>query len=67
MIKGSGSMSHKVYRLCLLSVALIAIIGGIFYYLNYAKKSQMVTDGTLVQNSNFILERNGSSEEGYKL
>jgi len=41
-------MSHKVYRLCLLSVAVLAIIGGIFYYLNYSQKNQISTEGTLV-------------------
>jgi hypothetical protein len=41
-------MSHKIYRVCLLSVVIIAIVGGIFYYLNYVQKSNEITEGTLV-------------------
>lgn len=43
-------MSHKLYRMCLLSVVILAIVGGIFYYLNYAKEKTEITDGTLVRN-----------------
>lgn len=41
-------MSHKLYRMCLLSVVIIAIIGGIFYYLNYVRDEKDITEGTLV-------------------
>lgn len=43
-------MSHKLYRMCLLSVVIIAIVGGIFYYLNYVKDETDITEGTLVRN-----------------
>lgn len=43
-------MSHtKIYRLCLLSVVILTIIGGIFYYINYVEKEVSVREGTLVQ------------------
>jgi len=41
-------MSRKLYRICLLSIAVIAIVGGIFYYLNHTKDEPDTTDGTLV-------------------
>ena len=42
-------MSHStVYRICLLVVVVLTIIGGIFYYINYVKKSTQITEGTLV-------------------
>lgn len=41
-------MSHKFYRICLLSVVIIAIVGGIFYYLNYVRDKSDITEGTLV-------------------
>lgn len=44
-------MSHtKIYRLCLLSVVILTIIGGIFYYVNYVENETTITEGTLVQN-----------------
>lgn len=43
-------MSHKLYRMCLLSVVILAIVGGIFYYLNYVKEETEITEGTLVRN-----------------
>ena len=42
-------MRHKVYRLCLLSVVIIAIVGGIFYYINYVQNKTDITEGTLVR------------------
>ncbi len=41
-------MNHKIYRICLLSVVILAIVGGIFYYLNYVKDKSDITEGTLV-------------------
>ena len=38
-----------IYRICLLSVVLLAVIGGVFYYVNYVKDEIAVTEGTLVQ------------------
>lgn len=43
-------MSHKLYRMCLLSVVILAIVGGIFYYLNYVKEETEITEGTLVRS-----------------
>ena len=44
-------MSHKVYRICLLIVVMLAIVAGIFCYLNYVKEKEDVTEGTLVQGN----------------
>lgn len=42
-------MSHStVYRICLLVVVILTIIGGIFYYVNYLENQVRVTEGTLV-------------------
>lgn len=41
-------MSHKLYRACLLAVVIVAIVGGIFYYLNYVQDKTDITEGTLV-------------------
>lgn len=42
-------MSHStVYRICLLVVVILTIIGGIFYYVNYMESQVKVTEGTLV-------------------
>lgn len=43
-------MSHSTkYRICLLSVVIVTIIGGIFYYSDYEKKQTAITEGTLVE------------------
>lgn len=42
-------MSHStVYRICLLVIVILTIIGGIFYYVNYMEGQVQVTEGTLV-------------------
>ncbi|MEY8389887.1 hypothetical protein D3Z36_09420 [Lachnospiraceae bacterium] len=42
-------MSHStIYRICLLVVVVLTIIGGIFYYINYMENHTRVTEGTLV-------------------
>lgn len=41
-------MKKRTYRLCLLSVIIIALIGGFFYYQNVTKEEQAV-DGTFVE------------------
>lgn len=44
-------MSHStVYRICLLVVVILTIIGGIFYYVNYMESQVRVTEGTLVMD-----------------
>ena len=48
--KGSAGMSHKIYRLCLLSVVMIAIVTGIFYYLECVQKEAEITEGTFVKH-----------------
>ncbi|WP_158024898.1 hypothetical protein [Roseburia sp. 499] len=48
-------MSHtKIYRLCLLSVVILTIIGGIFYYVNYVENETAIREGTLVQNQEWV-------------
>lgn len=54
-------MSHKVYRICLLSVVIIAIVGGIFYYLNYVQDEADITEGTLVRQEQSIDEAAGGA------
>lgn len=44
-----GSMTKRIYRICL-AVAIIAIgIAGIFYYMNYKESESFSKDATLVQ------------------
>lgn len=51
-------MSHtKIYRICLLSMVILTIIGGIFYYVNYVQEQTAVTEGTLVQSRALTDER----------
>ena len=46
--KGMGSMTKRIYRICL-AVAIIAIgIAGIFYYMNYKESESFSKDATLV-------------------
>ena len=59
-------MSHKLYRVCLLSLLIIAIVGGIFYYLNYVQDQSDITEGTLVRQTEEILA-GGSGNEGQNL
>lgn len=40
--------NSTIYRICLLVVVILAIIGGIFYYVNYLESQAKVTEGTLV-------------------
>ncbi len=47
-------MRHTVYRICLLSVVIIAIVGGIFYYLNYVRDEADITEGTLVRREQSV-------------
>lgn len=42
-------MRHKTYRICLLSVVILAIVVGIFYYLNYVQDKAEITEGMLVR------------------
>ncbi len=42
-------MSHaRIYRICLLVVVVLTIIGGIFYCINYMENHTKITEGTLV-------------------
>ena len=54
-------MSHStIYRICLLEVVVLTIIGGIFYYVNYMDRHRhtQVTEGTLVMEDS----HNGEEE-----
>lgn len=55
-------MSHKLYRMCLLSLLIIAIVGGIFYYLNYVQDQTDITEGTLVRQAEEVLAGGGGNE-----
>ncbi len=55
-------MSHKLYRMCLLSLLILAIVGGIFYYLNYVQDHTEITEGTLVRQEEEMLAGGGRNE-----
>lgn len=42
-------MNQKKYRICLLSLLIIAVVGGIFYYRNLAGNKAQAVDGTFVR------------------
>ncbi len=55
-------MSHSTfYRICLLVVVVLTIIGGIFYYINYMENHTRVTEGTLVYED---AEESGGESSG---
>ena len=60
-------MSHStIYRICLLVVVVLTIIGGIFYYINYMENHTKVTEGTLVMEDagkDISAGWNGESQE----
>ncbi len=60
-------MSHStIYRVCLLVVVVLTIIGGIFYYINYMENHTKVTEGTLVMEDagkDISAGWNGESQE----
>ena len=60
-------MSHStIYRVCLLVVVVLTIIGGIFYYINYMENHTKVTEGTLVmedEGKDISAGWNGESQE----
>lgn len=56
-------MRHMVYRICLLSVVIIAIVGGIFYYLNYVRDEADITEGTLVRQEQSVDTASSSEPE----
>ena len=41
-------MKYKTYRICLLSLVIFAVVGGIFYYQNAKEKRAQSVDGTFV-------------------
>lgn len=41
-------MKHKTYRICLLSLVIIAVIGGILYYTNENGNKSTKGEGTFV-------------------
>lgn len=46
--------SHStIYRVCLLAVVILTIVGGVFYYVNYVENQTTVTEGTLVKGEAF--------------
>lgn len=42
-------MKYKTYRICLLSLVILALIGGIFYYYNMEESHAQTLDGTFVE------------------
>ncbi len=42
-------MNRKKYRICLLSLLIIAVVGGIFYYKNMEGNKAQAVDGTFVR------------------
>ena len=43
-------MKYRKYRICLLSLIIIAVIGGLFYYYNTGEEEAKAVDGTFVEN-----------------
>ncbi|MCI5492585.1 MAG: hypothetical protein MR425_00465 [Lachnospiraceae bacterium] len=43
-------MKKKTYRLCLLSLVVIALIGGFFYYRSHQTEDSKEVDGTFVKH-----------------
>lgn len=41
-------MKYRAYRICLLSLVICAVIGGIFYYYNTKEQQAQRVDGTFV-------------------
>ncbi len=52
-------MKHKVYRICLLSLLVIALIGGIFCYQSMSKEEMETLDGTFVWEQKDITDTFG--------
>lgn len=42
-------MKYKTYRICLLSLVILAVVGGIFYYRNMEENQAQTVDGTFVE------------------
>jgi hypothetical protein len=42
-------MKYKTYRICLLSLVILAVVGGIFYYRNVEQNQLQTVDGTFVE------------------
>lgn len=42
-------MKYRAYRICLLSLVICAVIGGIFYYHNTRKQQMQEAEGTFVE------------------
>ncbi|MCI9530534.1 MAG: hypothetical protein HFH38_02075 [Lachnospiraceae bacterium] len=40
---------RTIYRICLLAVIILTLIGGITYYVNYVERKSQFTEGTLVK------------------
>ncbi len=41
-------MKIKTYRICLLSLVILMVVGGLFYYMNGMENSAQVMEGTFV-------------------
>lgn len=42
-------MKYRTYRICLLSLLILAVVGGIFYYRNMEESQAQTVDGTFVE------------------
>lgn len=42
-------MKYRTYRICLLSLVILAVVGGIFYYRNMEENQAQTVDGTFVE------------------
>lgn len=42
-------MKYRTYRICLLSLVILAVVGGIFYYRNMEESQAQTVDGTFVE------------------
>lgn len=48
--KGRGAMGKLVYRMCLFAILVIAIAGGVYYYMTIYQNEETMDKGTFVEN-----------------
>jgi hypothetical protein len=58
MWKG-GFMNSRKYRVCLIGIIVLALVLGIFIYVNNNKKLETPSDGVLVRE----MEQDGTKQE----
>ena len=47
--KRGNQMNRRIYRMCLAAVLIIAVAGGVFYYMTLNEKQAGIEKGTFVE------------------